>query len=95
MVARGIDVPEAQLVINFDTPSVKVDDRTIGDAETYMHRIGRGGRFGRPAVSLTLYDRDIDKEMLEQIWSTYNMRDKVQKLEGPEHLKRELQLIND
>jgi translation initiation factor 4A len=38
LLARGIDVQQVSLVINYDLPSSK---------ENYVHRIGRGGRFGR------------------------------------------------
>ena len=52
VIARGIDVPEAQLVINFDVPQ---RDRKA-DPVTYLHRIGRTGRFGSNGIALTLYD---------------------------------------
>jgi len=38
LLARGIDVQQVSLVINYDLPTSK---------ENYVHRIGRGGRFGR------------------------------------------------
>ncbi|MFC1511337.1 helicase-related protein, partial [Candidatus Margulisiibacteriota bacterium] len=61
IAARGIDVKEIELVINFDLPD---------DAENYVHRIGRTGRAdheGR-AISLATPDqrgnvRDIEKVM--------------------------------
>ena len=45
MWARGIDVPQVSLVINYDLPSNK---------ENYIHRIGRSGRFGRRGVAISL-----------------------------------------
>lgn len=39
--ARGIDVQQVSLVINYDLPSSR---------EAYLHRIGRSGRFGRKGV---------------------------------------------
>lgn len=45
IVARGIDIDDISLVINFDTPR---------DAEDYVHRIGRTARAGRGGCSLTL-----------------------------------------
>ncbi len=60
MIARGVDVPETELVINFDVPSYKVNKKTEADPATYLHRIGRAGRFGRPGVALTIWDRDMD-----------------------------------
>lgn len=45
VAARGLDVKELAMVVNFDVPS---------DADTYVHRIGRTGRAGREGVALTL-----------------------------------------
>ena len=61
MIARGIDVPETQLVINYDVPAIKFEGKSIADPEIYLHRIGRTGRFGANGIALTIYDRDIDK----------------------------------
>jgi len=43
LLARGIDVQQVSLVINFDLPS---------NMENYLHRIGRSGRFGRKGVAI-------------------------------------------
>ena len=52
LLSRGIDVQQLSLVINFDLPKSK---------ETYIHRIGRSGRYGRKGVSINLVtDRDIN-----------------------------------
>ena len=40
----GIDVEQVTVVVNFDLP---VDMRGNADCETYLHRIGRTGRFGK------------------------------------------------
>lgn len=63
LLARGIDVQQISLVINFDLPTT---------LENYIHRIGRGGRFGRKGVAInfvTLADRRTLKE-LETYYST-------------------------
>lgn len=44
VLSRGIDVPEVAYVVNFDVP---------GDAEDYIHRIGRTGRAGQTGWALT------------------------------------------
>lgn len=44
IVARGIDIDDISLVINYDTPR---------DAEEYIHRIGRAGRAGRSGRAIT------------------------------------------
>merc|ERR1712164_78138 len=43
LLARGIDVQQVSLVINFDLPQ---------NLENYLHRIGRSGRFGRKGVAI-------------------------------------------
>jgi len=45
MLARGIDVQQVSLVINFDIPTVR---------ESYIHRTGRAGRFGRKGTTINL-----------------------------------------
>ncbi|KAF7683528.1 ATP-dependent RNA helicase DBP5 [Astathelohania contejeani] len=41
--SRGMDIPQVNLIVNFDLPIFKGNAST----ETYIHRIGRSGRFGR------------------------------------------------
>ncbi|CAG8754508.1 10553_t:CDS:2, partial [Cetraspora pellucida] len=50
VLSRGIDVLQVNLVINYDIP-MDVTGRSP-DFETYLHRIGRTGRFGRTGVSI-------------------------------------------
>ena len=64
MLARGIDVPEVQIVLNFDVPTMGPRDQRVGDPENYMHRIGRTGRFGTQGIAVSIYDRDPDKVAL-------------------------------
>lgn len=45
VTSRGIDVHRINVVINFDMPEV---------IETYIHRVGRSGRFGRKGVAISL-----------------------------------------
>ena len=62
LLSRGIDIQQLSLVINFDLPKSK---------ETYIHRIGRSGRYGRKGVSINLItDRDID--YMKEIESFYD-----------------------
>lgn len=57
VLARGIDVLSVSMVINYDIP-MKGRGDTEPDAETYLHRIGRTGRFGRVGVSISfVYDK--------------------------------------
>ncbi|WP_148138363.1 DEAD/DEAH box helicase [Olsenella sp. HMSC062G07] len=60
VLARGIDIPEVSYVVNFDVP---------GDAEDYIHRIGRTGRAGMAGWALTLVTEDdyLDLRDAEQL----------------------------
>lgn len=62
LLARGIDVHQVGLVINFDLPVKK---------ENYIHRIGRGGRFGRRGIAINLITKAEAKFMME-IETFYN-----------------------
>merc|ERR1712198_524826 len=62
LLARGIDVQQVSLVINYDLPT---------NRENYIHRIGRGGRFGRKGVAINFVTDD-DKRSLQDIEKFYN-----------------------
>lgn len=47
VLSRGIDVEQVTIVVNFDLP---MDQNGRADCETYLHRIGRTGRFGEYPV---------------------------------------------
>eukprot|EP00055_Hartaetosiga_balthica_P018458 m.134391 g.134391 ORF g.134391 m.134391 type:complete len:397 (+) comp9585_c0_seq1:17-1207(+) len=61
--ARGIDVQQVSLVINYDLPN---------NRELYIHRIGRGGRFGRKGVAINFVTTEDVKILrdIEQYYST-------------------------
>lgn len=50
VLARGIDVATTSMVVNYDLPR-NIDDTP--DFTTYLHRIGRTGRYGRGGVSIS------------------------------------------
>jgi len=62
LLARGIDVQQVSLVINYDLPT---------NRENYIHRIGRGGRFGRKGVAINFVSEN-DKRTLQDIQQFYN-----------------------
>ncbi|KAI9742298.1 MAG: RNA helicase required for poly(A+) mRNA export [Claussenomyces sp. TS43310] len=58
VLARGIDVQSVSMVINYDIPMKGPPQHEVPDPETYLHRIGRTGRFGRVGVSISfVYDQ--------------------------------------
>jgi len=62
VLARGIDVQQVSLVINFDLPR---------DRENYIHRIGRAGRNGRKGVAVNFITTD-DVRALREIERFYS-----------------------
>ena len=62
MLARGIDVQQVSLVINFDMPKYP---------QTYIHRIGRSGRYGRKGVAINFVTRR-EQNILGYIKRMYN-----------------------
>lgn len=65
IAARGIDIDKLKYVINYDIPNI---------AETYVHRIGRGGRAGDEGVAISMCEpeenafvRDIEKLINQKI----------------------------
>eukprot|EP01096_Ripella_sp_DP13-Kostka_P004727 TRINITY_DN1712_c0_g1_i1.p1 TRINITY_DN1712_c0_g1~~TRINITY_DN1712_c0_g1_i1.p1 ORF type:complete len:420 (+),score=173.40 TRINITY_DN1712_c0_g1_i1:67-1260(+) len=61
VLARGIDVSQVSLVINYDLPNSR---------ELYIHRIGRSGRFGRKGVAIN-FVKDDDVQILRDIEQFY------------------------
>lgn len=55
---RGIDIERINLAINYDLPA---------DADSYLHRVGRAGRFGTKGLAISFVTTDQDKEVLKSI----------------------------
>jgi len=79
LLARGIDVPQVNLVVCFDMPP---------DKETYIHRIGRCGRFGKKGISISLIKMTDtnDVKLLNLMKNTYKINIK----ELPENIDKYL-----
>lgn len=60
----GIDVEQVSVVINFDLP---VDKDGNPDNETYLHRIGRTGRFGKRGLAVNMVDSKHSMNILNRI----------------------------
>lgn len=65
--ARGINVPEITTVINYDVPVIFGAGPGAGDAATYLHRIGRSGRFGADGTAITLITNESESAALKSI----------------------------
>ena len=62
LLARGIDVQQVSLVMNYEMPIQK---------ENYVHRIGRSGRYGRKGVAINLVTRE-EMAMIREIERHYS-----------------------
>ena len=69
VLSRGLDVSTVTLVINYDMP-VEYQNPSIPNFETYLHRIGRSGRFGRKGVAINFVTQD-DERLLQDIQRFY------------------------
>jgi superfamily II DNA/RNA helicase len=63
LISRGIDIDDLRCVINFDFPK---------SSESYIHRIGRSGRYGGQGVAINIITYD-DSYLLTQIKNEYGI----------------------
>jgi ATP-dependent RNA helicase DDX19/DBP5 len=70
VLARGIDVQTVTMVINYDVPDLP---NGAADYETYLHRIGRTGRFGRTGAALTFVHDRKSYNLLTDICKHFNI----------------------
>lgn len=75
VLARGIDIPTVSMVVNYDLP---VTANGQADPATYVHRIGRTGRFGRKGVAISFIS---DKK-------SFNILSSIQKYFGDLEMTR-------
>jgi len=61
---RGIDVERVNIVINYDCPS---------EADSYLHRVGRAGRFGTKGLAITFVSSEADTAVLVAIQSRFEV----------------------
>ncbi|KAK7204520.1 P-loop containing nucleoside triphosphate hydrolase protein [Myxozyma melibiosi] len=61
---RGIDIERINLAINYDLPS---------DADSYLHRVGRAGRFGTKGLAISFVSSKEDAEVLDKIQERFEV----------------------
>ncbi|KAJ1988090.1 RNA helicase required for poly(A+) mRNA export [Dimargaris cristalligena] len=89
VLARGIDISQVNMVINYDIP---VDSNGNPDPETYLHRIGRTGRFGRTGVAINfVHDKKSHQEM-KAIRDHFDREITKIQTENPELMEKTLRL---
>ena len=65
LIGRGIDIEKVNIVINFDMPP---------DADQYLHRVGRAGRFGTKGTTISFLSNQKDTEIMEEIQSRFEVK---------------------
>ena len=61
---RGIDIERVNIVVNYDMPD---------SSDTYLHRVGRAGRFGTKGLSISFISSKEDAEILAQVQSRFEV----------------------
>jgi len=61
---RGIDVERVNIVINYDCPP---------DADSYLHRVGRAGRFGTKGLAITFVSSESDQQVMAAIQARFEV----------------------
>ncbi|KAG6868248.1 hypothetical protein C0993_005822 [Termitomyces sp. T159_Od127] len=61
---RGIDVERVNIVVNYDCPP---------DADSYLHRVGRAGRFGTKGLAITFVSSENDQQVMAAIQSRFEV----------------------
>lgn len=69
VLSRGVDIAAVSTVINYDLPT---DRFNMVDPETYLHRIGRTGRFGRKGTAINFVYDDLSLSILKQLEKYYS-----------------------
>lgn len=76
--SRGMDIPQVNLIINFDIPNFDSQE----DIQTYIHRVGRSGRFNRSGFVIDFISNDSDLKSLMNIHSNIGSTSKKFTLES-------------
>lgn len=85
VLSRGIDVEQVTLVVNFDMP---MDMNRKADCETYLHRIGRTGRFGKAGIAINLIDSPQAMEICTDIEAHFGKKIQLLDIEDAEEIEK-------
>jgi ATP-dependent RNA helicase UAP56/SUB2 len=64
LFGRGIDIERVNIVINYDMPE---------ESDSYLHRVGRAGRFGTKGLAITFVGSDEDAEVLKKVQERFEV----------------------
>merc|ERR1712046_195923 len=65
LFGRGIDIERVNIVINYDMPE---------DSDSYLHRVGRAGRFGTKGLAITFITSEEDSNVLNQVQERFEVK---------------------
>mmetsp|Transcript_15513 Transcript_15513/g.43424 ORF Transcript_15513/g.43424 Transcript_15513/m.43424 type:complete len:433 (+) Transcript_15513:339-1637(+) len=71
LIGRGIDIERVNIVINYDMPVT--DEQHGNGADTYLHRVGRAGRFGTKGLAITFVASEEDSKVLNQVQERFDV----------------------
>ena len=91
VLSRGIDVPAVTLVVQYDMP---VMHGGMYDPETFLHRVGRTGRFGRKGVALNLIENKKELRVLNDIQDYYERKAQIQEIPPTTDPEKMLELLS-
>ena len=94
VLARGYDNRYITFVINLDIPW-RLGRREEPDTESYLHRIGRTGRFGDIGVALNIVERDSDTVLVDKIKAFYKCEIKETNLDKLPKQVKEVKTLRD
>merc|ERR1719183_446488 len=71
LVGRGIDIERVNIVLNYDMP--ETDEKHGNGADSYLHRVGRAGRFGTKGLAITFVSGPADSEVLNSVQERFDV----------------------
>merc|ERR1712072_855538 len=79
LFGRGIDIERVNIVINYDMPD---------DSDSYLHRVGRAGRFGTKGLAVAFVSTDEDQEVLKKTQERFevNIEDMPKQIDTTSYL---------
>jgi ATP-dependent RNA helicase DDX19/DBP5 len=89
VASRGIDVPSVNFVVNYELPVMHAfhSNQSKADFETYCHRVGRAGRFGRIGAAINFASNNEEKQIIAQIQKFFNKPITELSFDNFEHLE--------
>merc|ERR1719329_2044911 len=64
LFGRGIDIERVNIVINYDMPD---------DSDSYLHRVGRAGRFGTKGLALSFVGNDEEEDIMKKVQARFEV----------------------